>query len=289
MALTRVTSSDCVAVGSTTASPLHRQSSCPPTGGPYWEGASVPATGFGDSSATRQACPAPPSRSVSPLVPQEPSPVPTAGIAGNRNPMLGTSSAVCPVVRHNLHGRRRRTLRVRAPSPLRPMGGATWTQESVPAGITDLSGVSCAAGLSGNGSNCIAVGYESSTYPMQGVVISSSDNGASWTEQTYPEKIYVLQGVLLGVRASPASQSDRLPRPIRWIGRRRVHGSLLARYGNIIATTDGGATWTSEESPGGVNELSSVSCPSTTECVAVGASSVGAPVGCDRRDGTDMD
>ena len=273
------TSSDCVAVGQadgeSTSSPVVVSTD----GGLNWEGVSVPATGFGDSSATLSGVSCP---SVTLCVAVGPAGTFASTDGGHSwksesdvGDEFGSvscgSATTCTAVGEGLFVGNGSTIASTTD------GGVTWTQESVPAGITDLSGVSCAAGLSGV-SNCIAVGYESSTYPMQGVVISSSDNGASWTEQTYPERIYVLQGVSCSSSLTCiAVGQTSSPNTVDW----QTSGPRLptGAYGNIIATTDGGATWTSEESPGGVNELSSVSCPSTTECVAVGASSVGAPSG----------
>jgi photosystem II stability/assembly factor-like uncharacterized protein len=45
----------------------------------------------------------------------------------------------------------------------------------------------------------------------------------------------------------------------------------------VVATHNGGRTWTSQRLPGGVGALSDLSCPSTRYCWAVGQSTSGAP------------
>ena len=52
---------------------------------------------------------------------------------------------------------------------------------------------------------------------------------------------------------------------------------VTAEYsaGDVIATTDGGASWVDQAIPVGVTSLNSISCASTKDCVAVGASQTG--------------
>jgi photosystem II stability/assembly factor-like uncharacterized protein len=45
---------------------------------------------------------------------------------------------------------------------------------------------------------------------------------------------------------------------------------------DVIATTDGGGTWSAENVPGGVTGLSGISCTSSQDCWAVGGGN-GAP------------
>lgn len=44
----------------------------------------------------------------------------------------------------------------------------------------------------------------------------------------------------------------------------------IAVGGSILATTDAGTTWTNHNLPAGVTSLDGVSCPSLSDCVAVG-------------------
>ena len=54
---------------------------------------------------------------------------------------------------------------------------------------------------------------------------------------------------------------------------RRQHRSRV----RIVNTTNGGTTWTTETAPSGLSYLSSIACPSVTECTAVGQTNVSAP------------
>ena len=71
-------------------------------------------------------------------------------------------------------------------------GGATWTSSTPPAGVADLSGVSCASS-----SDCMAVGYGSSG----GVVVTTTDGGATWTSSTLPAE----SGLLTAISCSSPS------------------------------------------------------------------------------------
>jgi len=133
-------------------------------------------------------------------------------------------------------------------------GGRTWSTQSLPGGIGVLNGVSCATSTA-----CFVVGATASN---TGVVLATTDGGSSWSSQTLPSGIsqtlpsglYALNGVscstAMDCRAVGASTSDA---------------------GVIVATTDGGRTWTSQPLPRGIALLNGVSCSTTSDCRAVGA------------------
>jgi photosystem II stability/assembly factor-like uncharacterized protein len=122
-------------------------------------------------------------------------------------------------------------------------GGATWHAQAEPSGQGILQGVSC-----GSSSDCVAFGYTDSA-----TAIYTTDGGAHWTADTLNER-------LSGVSCASGSQC------------------VVVSEGAspILVSADGGATWNPATVPAGAG-VQAVSCPSTTECVAVGPSSTNAP------------
>ena len=111
-------------------------------------------------------------------------------------------------------------------------------------------------------SDCTAVGSTGSGANggnYTGVIAVTTDAGRSWTYRA------VLPGVenLTGVAC--ASTSDCTA-----VGYNYTTGGATASA-VIVATTDGGVTWTSQTVPSGVQILSAVACPAaTSDCIAVG-------------------
>jgi hypothetical protein len=168
-------------------------------------------------------------------------------------------------------------------------GGASWTNPTQPDGVTQLADVSCGSAL-----DCMAVGPG---------VITSSDGGASWTERTIPSG-----GGVVGVSCSSGADcvavgaatiattdggatwvSQGVPTQFPFNGLGVSCASALdcvvvgfqveGKFGpfppTIAATTDGGATWSTQSVPDGVGVLDQVSCPSSTDCVALSNGSDG--------------
>jgi len=122
-------------------------------------------------------------------------------------------------------------------------GGATWHAQAEPSGQGILQGVSC-----GSTSDCVAFGYSDSA-----TAIYTTDGGAHWTADTLNER-------LSGVSCASGSQC------------------VVVSEGAspILVSADGGATWNPATVPAGA-AVQAVSCPSRTECVAVGPSATNAP------------
>jgi hypothetical protein len=141
-------------------------------------------------------------------------------------------------------------------------GGTTWTTFSnLPTTPPDsngdtysLDGVSCVSDLS-----CVAVGglnYADGT----ATVISTNDGGASWSLSADPS----LEGIQQLFSVSCNATSDL---PVC-----TAVGSSLASAGPVqVTSSDGGATWSGTELDQDTGWLSSVSCPSATNCWATGA------------------
>jgi hypothetical protein len=134
-------------------------------------------------------------------------------------------------------------------------GGSTWSTGTVPSevGESSLSSVSCAST-----SDCVAVGYYLNGSSYVGTALYSTDGGSTWSTGTLPGGVSDLSSV------SCASTSDCVA-----VGQ---VGSGSSEIGATLYSTDGGSTWSTGTVPSEVGEssLSSVSCASTSDCVAVG-------------------
>lgn len=106
-------------------------------------------------------------------------------------------------------------------------GGASWTSAtSIPAGIAQLSGVSCVTPTS-----CWAVGNGSgSASPPPAAILATSDGGKTWTAQAPPAGETGLQRVACTDTSHCWAVS-------------------FYDYQHVVATTDGGATWTTQDLP----------------------------------------
>ena len=138
-------------------------------------------------------------------------------------------------------------------------GGSTWTQSSIatdtaaPLSIPYFGGLTCASAT-----HCFLVG--DATPPdgsPSGVILSSADSGASWTNQAVPPGTTMLNAISCGSATQCAVAG----------------GGIGARGGTsreLLTTSDGGQLWTSRTVPSSAVGLEGVSCPSTTSCTAVG-------------------
>ncbi len=127
-------------------------------------------------------------------------------------------------------------------------GGKQWTLEKAPAGVTQLSGVSCLPAKSKP--VCFAVGLNPSA--DNGLILKSSGT-TSWSSTVYTES----QGALNNVAC--ASASDCI-----------VVGVVSYSLAAIATTTNGGAKWNPATVPTGVADLLGASCLSASACVATG-------------------
>lgn len=106
-----------------------------------------------------------------------------------------------------------------------------WAAASLPAGVGYLADVVCPRGSAGYA--CVAVGQNAAG--TAGVVLTSSDGGATWTDQSIPSSV----NALFGVSCADASHC--------WaVGQQ---GPSANYAGTIVATADGGKTWATETPP----------------------------------------
>jgi hypothetical protein len=178
-------------------------------------------------------------------------------------------------------------------------GGVTWKAQQVAGGSTpQLSGVSCPTAT-----ECMAVGSNGESLPGSGVVITTSDAGATWSPAASPQNALVISSVTC---ASPidctAIVSDGIS---TWSAHSPDFGQTWQQEGDLpsgflpgnditcvaggtcidagyVPTTnghgqgavavsaDGGQTWALASVPSGTGVLQSTACLSATDCLAAG-------------------
>ncbi len=146
------------------------------------------------------------------------------------------------------------TLAVLGPNLLGPKG---WSEPYVGPG-TDWSTLSCPTSL-----DCVAAGAEGPV-PIGAAAMVTLDGGAHWSPARLPAG-------LLGITTLAC------PTTTRWLALADVAPSRqLQQAGNgsvtvVLASTDGGFGWGRVPLPGRPVLLDALSCPTSSVCVAVGA------------------
>ncbi len=136
-------------------------------------------------------------------------------------------------------------------------GGASWMAPTVSSGSQDvattggvLSAVGCAAG-----GPCFAFG----TLPGggTGTLLKTSDGVSGWVAESLPGGLQTVDGI-----ACPSTTTCFLA------------GSQTTSVPVVVATTDGGSTWSVGSLPWdtGPSNFAGIACPSTDTCFAVGSS-----------------
>ena len=178
-------------------------------------------------------------------------------------------------------------------------GGATWKPQPVTGGGTpQLSAVSCPTA-----SACMAVGSNGASLPGSGVVVTTTDGGATWNAVTAPQNALVVSSVTCaGPADCTATVSDG---NATWSARSGDFGATWQQEGNLPASfipgndltcmaggtcidagyaptsnshgqgaiavsADGGQTWTLASVPSELGILQSTTCLSTSVCLAAG-------------------
>ncbi len=137
--------------------------------------------------------------------------------------------------------------------------GLTWTAGTVPTGKQSMEWVSCPST-----SECFAVG--SASGENQAYIYKSTDAGATWSTSTPPDVVarggtQAPIGILIAVSCADTTHCAA-------VGFDSGHS-----VGYAVYTSDGGATWKLGSTPQGMPPLFSVSCPTATDCIAVGSTS----------------
>ncbi len=178
-------------------------------------------------------------------------------------------------------------------------GGVTWKAQEVAGGSTpQLSGVSCPTAT-----DCMAVGSNGASLPGSGVVITTSDAGATWSAAASPPNALVVSSVTC---ASPSDCTVIVSAGTStWSAHSSDFGQTWQQEGNlpsgflpendvtcmaggtcidagyvptsnghgqgaVAVSADGGQTWTTATVPSGLGVLQSTACLSASVCLAAG-------------------
>ncbi|MHB8190082.1 MAG: WD40/YVTN/BNR-like repeat-containing protein [Ferrimicrobium sp.] len=146
-------------------------------------------------------------------------------------------------------------------------GGATWTSQSVPSSVKGgLLSISCASSTS-----CIAVGGFSGMAGSATSAVGTTDGGATWNIVNLPAKTTPLENI--------SCPSTTVCYAVGSASKASTSGEGYVN--EVIATNNGGATWSYQSVPSSVKgTLMRISCPSTHACYAgwegqAGISSIG--------------
>jgi hypothetical protein len=135
--------------------------------------------------------------------------------------------------------------------------GGTWAAATVPAGTGLVQGAVCATI-----SSCLAVGTTSTTVsavvPAKGALLTSEDGGHTWASTASDQPVDDMFGI------DCPSPSTCAVVGTKWIGTPAVGAGAVAH------SSDGGASFAASVTEYTPLALTSLSCPTTQRCVAVG-------------------
>jgi photosystem II stability/assembly factor-like uncharacterized protein len=133
-------------------------------------------------------------------------------------------------------------------------GGARWSRVALSRRV-ELTRLACPTTTA-----CVAEGRDLTSFG--GVAYVSRDGGRKWKTATYTW--------LPGPQSKSATYMGGLAcaTPKRCVA---VTSAPIGGFTWVEVSRDGGASWSHVGSPRGVRALTSVSCPETTTCVAIGA------------------
>jgi len=133
--------------------------------------------------------------------------------------------------------------------------GTTWTNSTLPAGVSQLTNIVCPNGATTPA--CVAIGSGTSS---NGVLLSATISGSTvtWTKDTTPTVTALTQIVCPSATAQPICF---------------VLGTTSSSVATIISNTGSaspGTTWTAFSSSATWSALTQIACNSTTFCMAIG-------------------
>jgi len=133
-------------------------------------------------------------------------------------------------------------------------GGGTWTQRAGPSALTSTLGVAQLACTSATA--CLAVISDPTTQDGTVIAARTTDAGATWTSAALPAEL------VPGTIACPTADACVVTG-----FRQSPDGSPTSTPGFVLATRDGGATWTDLQVPDGLGPRSTVACADAATCV----------------------
>jgi photosystem II stability/assembly factor-like uncharacterized protein len=140
-------------------------------------------------------------------------------------------------------------------------GGASWEVATLPAGTGPLRSISCPTS-----SDCVAASIDAGDPGAGGLLLHSSDGGMTWSE----ESAIGLPSSLLDTISCPSASDCWLGGVVRPAGDDGPAILAADAHGLLAWTSDGGSTWQQASAPQGVGPISSVTCPDTSTCYALG-------------------
>lgn len=120
-------------------------------------------------------------------------------------------------------------------------GGESWRQQTLPAGVLGITGMSCSSVT-----DCVIAAHSD----RGGSAYSTPNGGFGWREDSVPAGTSDLTGISCPTATFCAAPAD-----------------------GILTSTDAGAVWTLTRYPLGTNQLEGVSCETSSWCVLVGGRS----------------
>ncbi len=141
-------------------------------------------------------------------------------------------------------------------------GGSTWTAGGLDGSLPNVSAIACPSV-----EDCYAIGFGASG---DLAISGTTDDGTTWTSQSVPA------GAQIVPTPSFADAGIDCPTTLLCYA---AAGQLIssspdvpegALPGDILVTTDGGGTWSSEPLPLSAGSLTGIACPSASECFASG-------------------
>jgi Tfp pilus assembly protein PilV len=157
---------------------------------------------------------------------------------------LGCTASACIAVGYNSSGG----------AAAVSINGTTWTNSTLPAGVSQLTNIVCPAAATTPA--CLAIGSGTSS---NGVLLSATISGSTvtWTKDTTPTVTALTQIVCPSATAQPICF---------------VLGTTSSSVATIISNTGSGSgtTWTPFSSSATWSALTQITCNSTTFCMAIG-------------------
>jgi hypothetical protein len=139
-------------------------------------------------------------------------------------------------------------------------GGQTWQSQLVSA--LDVTGISCPSTQ-----DCVAVGQNSSFQ------VFSPDGGTTWTVSTLATGTQIVGGNAPAINAISCSDTLRCVAVGEYLPSENVTYETP-----VLATSDGGTTWSSQASNPNDADLQAVTCVTASSCWAVGFTSKGSVI-----------
>ena len=140
-------------------------------------------------------------------------------------------------------------------------GGASWAKQSVPPMVTTGFGSGLQSIVCPSVTDCFATGVSSSA---GGVVLGTTDGGAQWTVRW--------SGTQAPTHYADDVTAVACPSTIDCYA--LADNEQADNVSGLLATTDGGTTWTSLAFPPNTAQMSGITCQSLTNCFVVGGSEI---------------